>query len=239
VDNQTLFYLSGESLDFPNTNLALTDPNGLLAIGGDLSTERLISSYTNGIFPWFSGGDPIMWWSPNPRAIIPINNIQVNRTLKKFINRTSYTVSLNTAFEQVIALCADAPFSTEETWIVEDMKNAYIQLYNSGKAHSIEVWDNDELVGGLYGVAIGGFFSGESMFYKKDNASKIALVALASHLSKLNINFIDCQIINPFLQSMGCIEIPRAEFTHLSHVVKKIKIPKEFWQPKTVLPILP
>lgn len=234
MDNQTLFYLSNESLEFPSTNLALREPNGLLAIGGDLSPARLISSYTNGIFPWFSKDEPIMWWSPDPRAIIPISNIQINRTLRKFIKRCEYTVTLNKDFNQVIALCADAPFRKEDTWILDSMQQGYKELHKLGKAHSIEVWEHDELIGGLYGVAIGGFFSGESMFYKRDNASKIALVALADLLKSVSAEFIDCQLTNPFLESMGCIEIARHEFISASHTAKKITLPEDFWQPRTL-----
>lgn len=227
--SQTLPILDVECLAFPSPNTALHEPNGLLALGGDLSVKRLYHAYEQGIFPWYSEHDPIMWWSPTPRAIIPTQKIKINRTLRKFINKNLYTVTLNKAFNDVITLCADAPFRTDSTWIVSDMMRAYHKLHKAGHAHSIEVWQNDELVGGLYGVAINGFFSGESMFYTKPNASKIALVSLAKLLESANINFIDCQLINPFLTDMGCIEVNRAEFDSLRNKSLNVNIPSDFW----------
>ncbi len=234
MNNQTLFYLNEESLDFPDVNYALTEPNGLLALGGDLSPERLISSYAKGIFPWFSEGDPIMWWSPDPRAVIPVNHIQVNRTLRKFIKRLPYQITLNKSFDQVIELCADAPFRDQETWILTSMLSAYKALHREGHAHSIEIWDGEELVGGLYGVAVGGFFSGESMFYKKTNASKVALIALADLLKTQGLLLIDCQLTNDFLEDMGSIEISRDEFNALREKAIKIMMPDDFWHSRSL-----
>lgn len=207
-----LTWLSQENLAFPDPHLALKDPNGLLAIGGNLSVNTLIKAYSNGIFPWYCEDQPIMWWSPTPRAVIYLEDIKINRTLRKFLNKNRYTVTFNQAFEKVISLCADAPFRDDDTWIVDDMLDAYINLHQAGHAHSVEVWDEDILVGGLYGVAIGGFFSGESMFYTAPNASKVALIALAEKLKQHGISFIDCQITNPFLESMGATEISREKF---------------------------
>jgi len=232
--SKTLPWLNTDSIDFPPLDSALTEPNGLLAIGGDLSTKRLISAYSKAIFPWFNQGEPPLWWSPSPRAIIPIDNLRINRTLRKQLNRKLYKVTINKAFEQVISSCADAPFRTEGTWILDEMKTGYQSLHQQGYAHSIEVWHNDELVGGLYGVAINGFFSGESMFYKKANASKIALVSLAQLLTSENIKFIDCQLQNPFLESMGCIEIPRTEFIGLQQKAIKQPINPEIWHPRCI-----
>lgn len=235
---QTLHYIESNndqdstltSLRFPAPENALSDPNGLLAVGGDLSPKRLITAYSQGIFPWFSEGDPIMWWSPDPRAVIPISDIIINRTLKKILNRKNYRVTLNNAFDRVIAYCADAPFRNEETWILDGMQSAYQKLHQQGVAHSIEVWfDDDELVGGLYGVAINGFFSGESMFYTQSNASKIALVYLAQLLKNVGIKFIDCQLTNPFLESMGSIEISRHSFIENQQTAMNIKLPGDFW----------
>jgi leucyl/phenylalanyl-tRNA--protein transferase len=186
MKRQILYHLDTESLAFPPISYALEEPNGLLALGGDLSPQRLVSAYQQGIFPWFSEGEEIMWWSPEPRAVIPIKDIHINRTLKKIINRKNFTVSVNKAFDEVLAYCADAPFRTENTWIIPSMQLAYQRLHQLGFAHSIEVWCDDELVGGLYGVAINGFFSGESMFYKCANASKIALVTLSTLLKEIN-----------------------------------------------------
>jgi leucyl/phenylalanyl-tRNA--protein transferase len=213
----------------------------LLAVGGDLSSTRLLNAYSQGIFPWYSEGDPLMWWSPDPRAVININQLRINRTLSKAIRKTPYTITLNNDFNQVIELCADAPFRTEETWILSEMQAAYISLHQQGHAHSIEIWqqnaDNDEektLVGGLYGVAINGYFSGESMFYRQANASKFALVALANLLKKIDIDFIDCQLLNPFLQDMGAIEISRDSFLQRQLGAINKVIPKDFWHKKAL-----
>jgi len=230
--SQRLYQLSDTSLAFPPLEHALTDPNGLLAIGGDLSTQRLINAYKNGIFPWFSENDPLMWWSPTPRAIINISDLKINKTLKKFLKKTPFTVSLNKDFAQVINYCSDAPFRKEGTWILPPMQQAYQELHQQGIAHSIEVWDQQELVGGLYGVAINGFFSGESMFYTQSNASKVALVYLAEHLKNAGISFIDCQMLNPFLESMGCIEISREKFVKLKEQALTISLANNFWQAK-------
>lgn len=231
---QILVNLTDEDLSFPNPHTALTEPNGLLAVGGDLQIQRLINAYTQGIFPWFSEDDPYLWWSPDPRTIINVDEININRTLKKFLKKSPYTVSINKAFSQVIALCADAPFRNDDTWILDDMLIAYTDLRHAGFAHSIEVWQDEKLVGGLYGVAINGLFSGESMFYLKDNASKVALLALSDLLKQQGISFIDCQLQNPFLQAMGAIEIPRTVFLNRKNAELKIQLPTDFWQARTL-----
>ncbi len=237
--NQVLYQLHDNNLAFPSVNCALTEPNGLLAVGGDLQPKRLINAYSQGIFPWFSDNDPLMWWSPDPRAIIKLNDFRINRTLRKAIKKSPYKITLNTAFEQVIKSCANAPFRDDDTWIVPEMQKAYSQLHQLGYAHSIEIWQeniNDiskkTLVGGLYGVAINGFFSGESMFYTAPNASKFALLALVNLLSTMNIEFIDCQLLNPFLADMGAIEILRCDFVALKETAITKVIPKNFWQPR-------
>ncbi|GLX85407.1 leucyl/phenylalanyl-tRNA--protein transferase [Thalassotalea loyana] len=230
--SQTLYFLNESSLAFPDLSFALSEPNGLLALGGNLTPERLVEAYANGIFPWYSDDEPIMWWSPDPRAIIPTDEIYINKTLRKFLKKSSYTVTVNKAFNDVIAYCADAPFRTEETWIVDDMMTAYRQLHQLGHAHSIEVWQDDKLVGGLYGVAINGFFSGESMFYNASNASKVALISLAQLLKEQGITFIDCQINNPFLESMGAIEISRDEFVRLKQKAINTMVPDNVWLPR-------
>ncbi len=233
--SQTLHYLDDESLAFPPAHLALSDPNGLLAIGGDLTPQRLVLAYQQAIFPWFNDGEPIMWWSPSPRAIIRLNQIKINRTLTKFIKKQPYTVTLNKDFDQVLSYCADAPFRKEGTWIIDEMKLAYMRLHELGYAHSIEVWQDEQLVGGLYGVAINGFFSGESMFYKKTNASKVALISLANLLKTIDISFIDCQILNPFLQDMGGIEIERDDFVQLQQSAITKEVPSNFWCSKELV----
>lgn len=232
MTRQILTQLDDDYLAFPPLSNALSEPNGLLAVGGDLSPNRILLAYQKGIFPWFSESDPLLWWSPDPRAVIFIDDIRVNKTMKKFLKKTSYTVSLNQAFEEVIELCADAPFRTEETWILPEMVESYIELHHQGHAHSIEVWDDGELVGGLYGIAVNGHFSGESMFYRKSNASKVALIALAKHLHSIGSMYIDCQLQNPFLQDMGCVEITRNEFVDHKHQASKITISNDFWQPR-------
>lgn len=225
-------WISINSSSFPNLSNALTEPNGLLALGDDLTTTRIIQAYQQGIFPWFSDGDPVMWWCPNPRGIINIDELKINKTLHKVLKRKQFRVTLNQCFNQVIEFCADAPFRQEETWIVNPMLSAYKALHMQGIAHSIEVWQNDELVGGLYGIAINGYFSGESMFYTQANASKIALAYLANLLKTIDIKFIDCQLSNPFLASMGCKEISRENFLTYQSAAKCIIPPPYFWQPR-------
>jgi leucyl/phenylalanyl-tRNA--protein transferase len=227
-------WLSANSSTFPDLSNALDEPNGLLAFGDDLSPQRIIQAYQLGIFPWFSDGDPVMWWSPNPRGIINIAQLNINKTLQKTLKRELFSITLNKDFKQVIELCADAPFRCEETWIVNPMLSAYKKLHAQGKAHSIEVWQNEQLVGGLYGVAVNGYFSGESMFYRQSNASKIALVYLASLLKSINIELIDCQMLNPFLASMGCIEVSRELFITKQVTAKSIVPPANFWQPRAL-----
>lgn len=223
-------WITSNSSTFPPISQALLEPNGLLAFGDDLSPKRIYQAYQHGIFPWFSDGEPVMWWSPSPRAIIVTKTIRINKTLKKVLKRENFTVTLNQAFEQVIEHCADAPFREEETWIVSPMLQAYKQLHKLGRAHSIEVWKGDELIGGLYGVAVGGYFSGESMFYTQSNASKIALVYLAALLGSENIDFIDCQMTNPFLEDMGCFEISRSEFIARQKQAIATDLSDSFWQ---------
>ena len=234
-----LYQLNENSLTFPPIDFALTDPNGLLAIGGDLQPQRLIHAYTQGIFPWFSDGEPLMWWSPDPRAIIDLSHLRINRTLQKIIKKTPYRITVNSDFKQVIQQCANAPFRRDGTWIVLQMQAAYLKLHQLGYAHSIEVWQttkNDSLapkqtlVGGLYGIAINGYFSGESMFYCQANASKFALVALGQLLSTIQVDFIDCQILNPFLSDMGASNVERSNFIKRKKSAINTKVPANFWQ---------
>ena len=235
----SLFQLNTNDVAFPHTKYALAEPNGLLAVGGDLQPDRLIEAYSHGIFPWFSEGDPLMWWSPDPRAIIKLDNLHINRTLRKAIKKSPYKITINNAFEQVIQQCAHAPFRNDDTWILPKMQSAYIKLHDLGYAHSVEVWEVNSsdasateaiLIGGLYGIAINGFFSGESMFYSKANASKFALVAISKLLSTIDIDFIDCQLLNPFLADMGASEVNRADFIRLKNTAINKKVAENFWQ---------
>lgn len=233
--NQRLHQLDADNVNFPALTFSLSEPNGLLAIGGDLSPARLIAAYQQGIFPWYGDNDPIMWWSPDPRAIIAINDLRINRSLRKAIKKNPFEITINHDFSAVTQWCADAPFRCDDTWILPEMERAYLALHEQGFAHSIEIWRRSEcgnrtLVGGLYGVAINGYFSGESMFYKDSNASKFALVALCQLLNTANINFVDCQILNPFLQEMGATEVPRSTFIDLLNEAKETVLPANFWQ---------
>ena len=199
-------------LIFPNTEQALRNPNGLLAAGGDLSSPRLLEAYRHGIFPWFSQGEPILWWSPDPRMILNTNEIKISRSLAKILRRNEYEVSFDTAFEQVMRACSAPRRNQPGTWIVEEMISAYIELYRAGYAHSVEVRVNGKLAGGLYGVAIGRMFYGESMFSTISNTSKIALAHLCRQLERWSFKLIDCQMNTAHLASMGAHEIPRIEF---------------------------
>ena len=204
-------YQLSEDLIFPSPYLASKE--GLLAIGGDLSPKRLLLAYSNGIFPWYSEGEPILWWSPDPRLVLYPAELKVSRSLKKVLKQDIFKVTLDRAFQDVIAECARVRLENHEgTWIVDDMVQAYCRLYESGFAHSIEAWHDNRLAGGLYGVSLGKCFFGESMFTRITNASKVAMVALVEHLQQLNFDFIDCQITTAHLTRFGAREISRANY---------------------------
>ena len=193
---------------FPPVARALKEPNGLLAVGGDLSLERLLDAYRQGIFPWFSRGEPILWWSPDPRMVLHTGELKVSRSLAKNLRNKGYELRIDTAFREVIKGCANR----KETWLSRPMQAAYLALHQSGYAHSFETWREDDLVGGLYGVAIGRMFYGESMFSSATDASKVALVGLVRALVARGFPMIDCQMKTPLLASLGGREIPRAAF---------------------------
>ncbi|MGJ8680721.1 leucyl/phenylalanyl-tRNA--protein transferase [Paraglaciecola sp.] len=218
--------------NFPSANMALEEPNGLLAFGGDLSCERLKSAYSKGIFPWFSEGEPIMWWSPDPRGIVRIDQYKASKSLRKFARKCDYKISVNLAFEEVIDSCAYIPRNDSGTWITDDMIQAYITLHRTGHAHSIEVWDDAELVGGLYGVVVGKVFCGESMFHQATNASKLAFSHLVQLLKFNGANFIDCQMQNPHLASLGCIEVSRDYFLDQLKSQQEDDFPDYLWKPR-------
>lgn len=197
---------------FPPPTQALDDPNGLLAAGGDLSTNRLLSAYRQGIFPWFNDDQPILWWSPSPRCVIKPTELHISRSLNKFLNKGRFTVTVDTAFAQVINQCSSTRSAKGGTWITDDMIDAYIDLHTLGYAHSFEVWDNDQLVGGLYGIALGRCFFGESMFSIATNASKTAFVYLCKQLEQWHYQLIDCQVENDHLFTLGATTISRTKF---------------------------
>ena len=204
------FILHSPHIPFPDVELALDEPNGLIAIGGDLSTERLLSAYRQGIFPWYSEGEPVLWYSPNPRMVITKDTLHISKSLEKVLRSNRFEVRMNMRFEQVISQCKNIKRKEQDsTWIDNDMVQAYIQLHHQGHAHSIEVYENDHLAGGLYGVAIGKVFFGESMFSCASNASKVALVYL---LKNTGYQLIDCQVENPHLKSLGAFNIERSAF---------------------------
>lgn len=206
------FLLHNQHTIFPDPNLALTEPDGLLAIGGDLASERLLAAYQQGIFPWFSDGQPILWWSPNPRCIVYPKQLYISRSMKKVLKKGKYQITFDRAFDQVMRECAAPRDDQQGTWITEEMFHAYSKLHQQGHAHSAECWFEGELVGGLYGVAIGQVFFGESMFSRRSNASKAAFITLSQQLTNWNYQLIDCQLHSEHLESLGAIEIPRSEF---------------------------
>ena len=197
---------------FPPVEQALVEPNGLLAAGGDLSPERLIDAYARGIFPWFNEGDPVLWWSPHPRMVLFPSELHLSRSMRRVIRANQFVVTADRAFDDVVAGCAAPRMEQNGTWITADMMEAYSRLAQLGFAHSVEVRQDGVLVGGLYGVAIGRVFYGESMFSRASNASKVALSLLARQLERWSFVLIDCQMTTSHLASLGAREIPRTEF---------------------------
>lgn len=206
------FFLNPYSIEFPKPHLALEEPDGLLAVGGDLHPDRLLAAYKQGIFPWFSDDQPILWWSPNPRCILLPEQLVISRSMKKVIKRGDYQVTINQAFSEVMQHCAAPRDDQNGTWITSEMHHAYSNLHQQGHAHSAECWYQGELVGGLYGIAIGRVFFGESMFSKRSNASKTAFITLVQQLISWDYQLIDCQVHTNHLESLGAIEIPRELF---------------------------
>ena len=203
----------GSGDPFPEVESALKEPNGLLAAGADLSLPRLLEAYRNGIFPWFGHDQPILWWSPDPRMVLLPSELKVSRSLARTLRNARFEVRADTAFDAVIDGCRQPRRGESGTWITEEMAKAYGVLHRAGFAHSVETWLDGELVGGLYGVALGRAFFGESMFTRVSDASKVALVALARQLQYWSFGVIDCQMNTAHLASFGAREIPRAEFT--------------------------
>ncbi|MDD2673580.1 MAG: leucyl/phenylalanyl-tRNA--protein transferase [Flavobacterium sp.] len=205
-----MYYLS-QALFFPPIDQANRD--GILAIGGDLSPERLQLAYKSGIFPWFEDGEPIMWWSPNPRMVLFLDELIVSKSMRNILNRNSFKVTFNQNFRDVISNCQNIERDGQNgTWITNDMIEAYCKMHELGIAKSVEVWQDEVLVGGLYGIDLGYIFCGESMFSKVSNASKVAFITLVHQLKVENYKLLDCQVYNPHLESLGCREIERVDF---------------------------
>ena len=214
---------------FPPIDSALDEPNGLLAAGGDLSAERLLAAYGQGIFPWYSAGQPILWWSPDPRMVLFVADFHVPRSLRKLISQRPFEIRIDSAFRRVIEACAEPRKDDSGTWITPEMLDAYSELHRRGFAHSVEAWQNDAMVGGLYGIAIGRMFFGESMFTRVANASKVALAHLIELLKRRAIPMIDCQQETEHLARFGARPIPRREFAErLSRLVNSAE-PAEPW----------
>lgn len=197
---------------FPPVEAALNEPDGLLAAGGDLSSERLLYAYRKGIFPWYDEGQPLLWWSPDPRCVLRPGEFHLSRRTRRYIRQSQDVVRFNTAFGDVIRACAGPRRSQQGTWITTDMVRAYRRLHEEGWAHSVEVWRGDQLVGGLYGIAIGRVFFGESMWSAEPNASKIALLSLACRMDNGDFGLLDCQVLSSHLLSLGATVLPRSEF---------------------------
>ncbi len=214
MSNNRVMWLSPDDPPdrFPPISAALHEPDGLLAAGGDLSTERLLFAYRSGIFPWYDEGQPLLWWSPDPRCVFMPGDFRISRRLRRELRRSTAEIRINTAFSDVICACAEPRRSEQGTWITPEMIKAYEGLHRGGWAHSIEVWQSGELKGGLYGLAIGKAFFGESMFSLMPNASKLALLYLAAQLKAGNLELLDCQVVSSHLLSLGARIVPRSEF---------------------------
>jgi leucyl/phenylalanyl-tRNA--protein transferase len=215
---------------FPSPRQALKEPGGLLCAGGDLSVKRLLDAYRHGIFPWYSGGEPILWWSPDPRMVLFCDELKVSRSLGKSMRNKGYEVRIDTAFDAVLAGCAAPRGGEAGTWLGPAMRAAYLALHRAGHAHSFETWRQGELVGGLYGVALGRMFYGESMFSRATDASKVALVALVEELRARDFPMIDCQMRTPLLASLGAREIPRADFLQRVSMLVNYAARPGLWQ---------
>lgn len=210
-----LTLLDENRIEFPPTRRALRDPNGLLAIGGELTPAWLLAAYRRGIFPWYSDDQPILWWSPSPRCVVIPELFRIGRSLRKVLRRGHFRVTFDQAFDQVIEACRAPRADAEGTWITDEMQAAYEEMHRLGHAHSVEVWRDGRLAGGLYGIALGRVFFGESMFHRETDASKVAFVHLVRQLELWGCPLIDCQVSNPHLASLGAVEVSREDFERL------------------------
>jgi leucyl/phenylalanyl-tRNA--protein transferase len=209
-----LYWLDPENHEspFPPVEVALDEPDGLLAVGGSLAPERLLNAYRHGIFPWYSDDQPILWWSPDPRSVLFPEHLHISRSLRKTLRQGRFRLTMDRAFAEVIDACAEPRPYQAGTWITPDMRAAYLRLHRLGVAHSVETWEGTELAGGLYGVALGRVFFGESMFARRSNASKVAFVHLTRQLQRWGYPLIDCQVQTGHLDNLGAQSIPRAQF---------------------------
>ena len=215
---------------FPPLSSALVWPDGLLAVGGDLSPTRLLNAYQNGIFPWYTDGQPILWWSPEPRVVFQTGSIGLSRRFRRSLRNSTWVIRSDTAFGRVIEACAHTPRPRQDgTWITKEMQEAYVALHDEGYAHSVEVFDSGRLVGGIYGVAIGHMFFGESMFSAESGGSKVALAALACRLLEWGFPVIDAQVENPHLMSLGAERMPRKVFAELVERLTSVPAPRGSW----------
>lgn len=221
-----------QRLWFPDPETALHDPEGLLAIGGDLQPERLLLAYRMGIFPWYDQSQPPLWWSPDPRAVIEPDRLHVSRSLAKLSRQQKYRITVNHAFESVIHHCRVLREDGPGTWITPDIQHNYCRLHHQGHAHSVEVWDDQQLVAGLYGISLGKLFCGESMFHLVNNGSKLAMLALCRHFSRQGGQLIDCQLPNPHLHSLGVTSWPRSHFLHKLKELQTEPVSASCWQPQ-------
>lgn len=212
-----LNWLRPNNLEFPPLERALRDPNGLLAVGGDLSPQRLLAAYRHGCFPWYQDGQPLLWWSPDPRTVLYPDQLHISRSLAKTLRQKPFEVTFDQAFSEVIQGCSEPRDYTDKTWITQPMQRAYHMLHQQGIAHSVEVWQQETLVGGLYGLAMGRLFFGESMFSRTTNASKVGFVTLVQQLIDWGFILIDCQMPTQYLASFGASSIPRTQFAQMLH----------------------
>jgi leucyl/phenylalanyl-tRNA--protein transferase len=218
----------GPADPFPPVEHALADPDGLLAAGGTLTLKRLVEAYRHGIFPWFNEGDPVLWWSPDPRTVLVPSRVHVSHSLRKRLKKDAFLLTIDQAFARVLDGCAAPRAQEAGTWLTPQMRRAYSALHNAGLAHSVEVWMDGELVGGIYGVAMGRMFFGESMFTRRTDASKIAMVRLSAQLDRWRFPLIDCQLATDHLHSLGAESMPRRQFVRA--VERLVKEPAPKWE---------
>jgi leucyl/phenylalanyl-tRNA--protein transferase len=233
--NRIAILRAGSTDPFPPVEKALDDPNGLLAAGGDLSPGRLLNAYSRGIFPWFSDGDPILWWAPDPRGVFETGSVHVSKKLRRWLGQSEWSIRADTNFARVIRECAAPRAGQGGTWITSGMQQAYIHLHELGFAHSVEVYDADELVGGIYCIALGKMCFGESMFSRAANGSQVALIALCRMLEHNGFPLLDAQIANPHTRSMGAVEMPRDAF--VAHVAAHVTMPGIVGSWRSIWPI--